>query len=341
MVLRPWNHRHQGVGLPIGVSISLCLPSCATINPQADYDRTQELVHQSVGSVDVYDPSSEQAIDARIQELIQDGLSVDDATSITLLNNKGLQSLFHEIGIARAEVVQSGLLTNPTFSFGVRFPEGGGRSELTAGLAQQIVDLWQIPVRKRIAESHLEQTVLLITRRAQELSAEVRRHYYGLVAAERAVTLTREHVALTQKSLDVVQARLDVGEADPLEVNLARGSLLDLRMELARLEGDREVAEIALARAMGLSRSIAQWTASDTLPQPRSLDRDRSQILADALSERLDAQTAELAVRLPRMSLFGSVEMSSRASSLESPESEPNAAPYQAETYWPTLPGPP
>lgn len=297
MFPRPTTDRRGLMVALFGAGVTLLVTACTTIDPRSDYTRAQEMVKTHVGAGDVYDPSSEQAVEARIHEMLEDGLSVDDATGIAMLNNKGLQSLFQEIGIARADVVQSGLLTNPTFAFGVRFPDGGGRSELTAGLAQQIVDLWQIPVRKRIAESHLEQTVLLLTRRAQVLAAEVRRHYYGLVAIERAVALSREHVALTQKSLDVVQARLDVGEADPLEVNLARGSLLDLRVELARLEGDREVAEIALARSLGLSRSDAPWTLSDALPQPRSLDLDGSEILADALMERLDARAAEFTVQ--------------------------------------------
>lgn len=279
-------------------SVVLALISgCVTVDPRADYLRTRDFVKQQTGMIDIYDPTSDEDVDQHIQELFQEGLSVDEASGIALLNNKGLQSLFQEIGIARADVVQSGLLTNPTLSFGVRFPEGGGRSELTAGLAQQIVDLWQIPVRKRIAQSRLEQTVFLVTRRAQELVASVHREYYHLIAVERALALTREHAALAEKSLSVAQTRLDLGEADPFELNLARGSLLDIRVDLTKLEGDRDVAEIALARSLGLSRSDAPWTLSTPLPQPRSLTLEDAAMVVQATAERLDVQRAEFALQ--------------------------------------------
>jgi len=275
----------------------LTIPACVTVDPAADFGRTQDLVIQRTSATDAYDPAIEQQIEHRLQALLADGLSVHEATSIALLNNKHLQSLFQEIGMARADVVQSGLLTNPTFSFGVRFPEGGGRSELTAGLAQQIVGLWQIPVRKRIAESQLEQVVLHLARQAQDLAAIVHRQYYTLLATERAIELTREHLSLAERSLEVAQTRVEVGEAEPFEANLARGSVLDIRVELSTLEGDRDVAEIALARSLGLSRSYAPWTLITTLPQPRSLSLAQSAIVDQAFSERLDAQVAELAVQ--------------------------------------------
>ena len=76
-------------------------------------------------------------------------------------------------GASRADVVQSGLLSNPTLAISVRFPKGGGRSNIAAGLAQQPVDLWQIPVRKRITEAQLEATVLTVAHQAVTLAADV------------------------------------------------------------------------------------------------------------------------------------------------------------------------
>ncbi len=277
-------------------SMVLLVSACATIDPRGDYARTRTIASIETGAADIYDPTAEERVQERTHELLQGGLTVEEAISVALLNNKGFQSLFQQIGMSRAEVVQSGLLSNPVFSFGVRFPEGGGRSELTAGLAQQIVDLWQLPIRKEIAQTQLDRTVFLVARQAHAIASSVRRSYYSLLAVQRATELTHEHSALARKSLDVAQARLDVGEAAPFEVNLARGSLLDVQVELAALQGDRDVAELALARAMGLGRSAAQWTAVGALPQPRSLDLDLSSLVARADAERLDVSSAELAI---------------------------------------------
>jgi hypothetical protein len=51
-------------------------------------------------------------------ELLAKPLSVDDAVQVALLNNRGLQADFQELGITEAEVVQAGRLPNPGFSFG-------------------------------------------------------------------------------------------------------------------------------------------------------------------------------------------------------------------------------
>ena len=57
---------------------------------------------------------------------------VAEAIQVCLLNNPGLQAAFLDIGMARADVVQSGLLSNPSLTALVRFPTGrvfGNRAE--------------------------------------------------------------------------------------------------------------------------------------------------------------------------------------------------------------------
>jgi outer membrane protein TolC len=53
-----------------------------------------------------------------VDELLGKPLSMDDAVQVALLNNRGLQAAFQELGITEAEVVQAGRLPNPGFSFG-------------------------------------------------------------------------------------------------------------------------------------------------------------------------------------------------------------------------------
>ena len=89
-------------------------------------------------------------------DLLREPLTVDDAVQVALLNNPSFQAGVAAVGASRADVVQSALFTNPSVSFGLAFPDAGGRSRLTAGLAQQISDLWQIPIRKKIAEAEVQ-----------------------------------------------------------------------------------------------------------------------------------------------------------------------------------------
>ena len=54
-----------------------------------------------------------QAAQDTIASLLAKPLTVDAAVQIALLNNPGLQATLEELGIAQADLVQAGLLSNP------------------------------------------------------------------------------------------------------------------------------------------------------------------------------------------------------------------------------------
>ena len=255
------------------------------------------IVAESTGVDAVFDPAHEQEGEQRVQVLLEGGLSVDEAIQVALMNNHGLQAVFLEIGASRADVVQSGLLSNPGLSLSLRFPEGGGRSNLAVGLGQQIVDFWQIPIRKQVAEAELEQVILAAADAAVRLSADVKQAYYRVIAAEKAEALTSENVELVQRSVDLAQARFDAGEVGQVDVNLVRTNLIAAQLEALVVHRTREEASNHLTRLLGLSRIHIAWTLSDTWPDPVPLAVDDDQLLLVALEHRLDARVAALRVQ--------------------------------------------
>ena len=205
--------------------------------------------------------------------------------------------MFQEIGASRADVVQSGLMSNPSLGLSLRFPEGGGLANLTVGFAQQVVDLWQIPVRKRIAEAQLEQTVLAVARQAVDLATDAKLEAYRLLALRRAEEIANENLRLVERSQELAQDRFDAGEAGQLDVNLARANVLDVKLELVSIRRDREMAHAALGRLMGLARSDASWELDDELPTPPLPADDEPALLLAAMNGRLDARAAASRVR--------------------------------------------
>ncbi len=270
---------------------------CARVVPEADYQNASRFVTERTGADQVYDPEAEAKIEQEVASLLEGGLTTDEAVRVALLNNKDFQSLFAELGASRADVVQSGLLTNPSFSFVAQFPEGGGRSKLTFGFGQELVDLWQIPVRKRIAEAQLEQTVLRIVRRAVDLAADVRVRYSRVAALQRAEAITKENLQLVERSLELAQARYTAGESGQLDVFLVRGTLLDVQVGLINLSRDRRVAEAELARALGLTRWEQSIVVSEKLGPPPPIVFEDAELVAFAMRERLDAQVAASQIR--------------------------------------------
>lgn len=272
------------------------LAGCVRIDPKPDYTRVGKVVGERSGFTEVYDPRGDEGVAGKVAELLRDGLTIDKAVRIALLSNPAFQAEFGALGASRADVVQSALFTNPSFSFGWQFSDAGGRSKLTAGLAQQIADLWQIPVRKKIAEAELERTLLGAARHGIELVAETRTRCYRLLALQRNEVMLQEGRALTERAVSLAQAQLAAGEVSQFDLNLARAALLDVDLELLALQRERRGAEIELARTLGLSRLPQAWTLADDLPAPQPDLPDDAELMAVALEQRLDARAALLAI---------------------------------------------
>ncbi len=270
---------------------------CATVDPKGDYGRASQLIAERSGSRESYEPPADALVAEKVAALLADALTTDKAVRVALLNNPALQSAFHEIGASRADLVQSGLLTNPSFSLLPQFAEGGGRAKLTMGFGQELVDLWQIPVRRRIAEAQLEQVVLRVVQQAVDLTAEVKAQCYRLLALQQAEEIANENVALVEKSLKAAEDRFAAGETGQLDVNLVRTNLQETRLQRIDIQRQRRLAETALASTLGVSRWQRPWVLRDELPTAAPPAQDERAMLVFAMTERLDARAAALRVQ--------------------------------------------
>ena len=102
-----------------GLAAVTLLSGCASFSPDGGFGPVEQSVKARLGK-DVQWARSDadrQALAQRVGELLRKPLTVDDAVQVALLNNRGLQASFAELGISEAEVVQAGRLANPGFSF--------------------------------------------------------------------------------------------------------------------------------------------------------------------------------------------------------------------------------
>jgi len=270
----------------------LASPGCLRVEPQADYARASALVRERIGEVEVFDPDSEPLVADRVTKLLDGGLTVDEAVQVGLLANRSFQALFAEIGASRADVVQSRLLSNPSVNFSARYPDGGGRPSIMFSFGQELVDLWQIPVRRKVAEDKLEQVVSDVARQGIDLVADIKTKCHrvlGLIQTEARVV---ENVALAQRSFGLADARFKAGEAGLLDLNLVKTNVLQAELELIAVRRDRRIAETELARVLGLARWKTPWTLSPAAPATSPSVVDDDALVLDAMQQRLDAQAA-------------------------------------------------
>jgi cobalt-zinc-cadmium efflux system outer membrane protein len=275
-------------GLGLSLALMVLLSGCAKVEPQPDYARAHQLIQESTGVVEAYDPEQGDLSEEQINAHLADGLTLDEAVRLALLNNRQLQGSFHDIGISRADWVQAGLLSNPSLGIGIMFPEGGGRSNLQANIAQNIVDLWQMPVRKRVAEHELESRILHVARMAGELTAETKRAYYHGLATQELLIIAEKYVELLTKSLEAIRTHRIAGMASSLDENLQRAQVLDAELSLRDARLAAENAKRALARLLSLDRDVDNLELIDAIPEVVAVDFDADALIALARDSRLD-----------------------------------------------------
>lgn len=276
--------------------IPVWVVGCASIDARPDFARTSELIAQATGERDVLPAESDATPDSDLEAMRRDGLGLEQVVRLALLNNPAMRAEFLEIGVARADLVQSGLFSNPTFGLSIQFPEGGGRSNLQASLAQNIVDLWQIPVKKEIASRNLDATILRVADAAVTLAAKARSAFFIAVASRQAHSIADENVSLADRLLEVAQARKQAGAVGDLDVNLARGGLLAARIEVQRADLAVSLAEADLAAVLGVRSDLNDVIFSTPLPVPPDVALSMDSVIDLAFASRLDLKAAAMKV---------------------------------------------
>lgn len=275
---------------------SLLLAGCTTLRPSQDYARARHEIERVVGRSADYDPVGEAAIAQRVHDLVSAGLSADAAVQVSLLNNRDLQAAWLDIGMARADLVQSGLISNPIFDLSLRFPAAGGLPDITAGLAAAIGDIWQIPIRKQIAQQQLTVAILTLADKAAGLAFDTRIAYFRVLGAEQVLEMAHQNEWIARQSLELAQIRQRAGAGSEVDVNLARGPVLDAQVAIRNAWISAGDARRALARLLGLAEDADQLVLRDALPALPDVALDSTALLSVARDARLDLRIADAGV---------------------------------------------
>ncbi len=277
----------------MGTMCLLPLGGCATVNPRPDYQKATQHVTEATGQQEVYDPGADALVAVRVEALLAGGLTVDEAVQVCLLNNRAFQAAWMDVGMARAELVQSGLLSNPSLGGSLRLPAGGGLADLEVTMAQNIADLWQIPARKRTAQASLDQAIMGLARKAVDLAADTRAGYFRAVGVQQLHVVSQENLAIAQQLLELALNRQQAGAGSELDVNLSRSAVLEaeLAVESARLaaaEGKR-----SLAKQLGLASDPEKLILLDSFGPSAPMGLVAERLIERARENRLDIRAAE------------------------------------------------
>jgi len=280
-------------------SLILVLVGCASVNTGQEWKRFQGMAKERTDQELLWEKSEEEqaAILKEVDELLSDGLSRQEAVRIALLNNRSLQSSFEELGISKSDLVQAGLLSNPSLGAVIRFLiSSGSGTNIDADLFFPISDLWHIPFRKKAAAARMEAAIVRVGQMVIETAAEAKHGYdsvYYLIEARRE---TQEILDRFMAIRDQVNIRRDFGYMSDLDVYLAQTMVAEAEMELARFEGELAIARSHLNRVLSLDPGQMGYELQKGVVEEHLKPPDLDEAIQYALDHRLDIRMARFKV---------------------------------------------
>lgn len=239
---------------------------------------------------------------------LADGLTEDEAVAVALWNNAAFQELLVDLGLARGDLIQAGLLPNPEFVY--YWPMGEKPFKYLFDLP--IEAIWLRPIRVKSAAREADRAADRLAQAGLDLMRDVRQAYADVALARERVRIAGEAVKLRGRVAELAEARLRAGDISPQEAATARIDSLQAEQDAARIAFDVPVLEERLRNLMGVG-PYREPLALDPSPPPPSLTLDADALTREAITNRPDAlaatEAAEAAAARLRFAKLGWVRL--------------------------------
>ena len=238
------------------------------------------------------------AVSERVHGLVhKKTINADTAVQVALLNNKGLQAAYADIGMNAAEAWQQSLPENPRVSIGllgIGAPELGAYRAIEGMIAANILSLATRKARVDIADTRFRQSQMRAVDATLKVANDTRRAWVNAVSAFETVAYLNQAKVAADAASELAQK---LGESGAL----AKGGQAREHAFYAELTGQMAEARLAsrlakeeLTRIMGLWGSEVDYYVPDKLPRlPRGVIK-KNEIEREALENRVDLRIAKI-----------------------------------------------
>jgi cobalt-zinc-cadmium efflux system outer membrane protein len=256
-----------------------------------------------------------------------DGVTLDKAIDITLGRSMDLRAKFFEIPMARADILQASLRSNPVFYQDCQLMQYPGASTQFTRAAPGGPSQVDTNVTYPLDVSFKRQARIVVATRAERvLEAQfqdaVRNRIDDVYGAYVTALGARQTVAYSKKSVEayrqLVEKTRDLhekGQVPLADLNLVENKLRIARLGLRDAEATYRRTKLDLGSLMNLkideiAKLELRGTIEDTASAPPALEELRKIALAerpDIVSFRLGVSRAEADVRLARANAYSDV----------------------------------
>ncbi|BCH22363.1 TolC family protein [Mesorhizobium sp. L-8-3] len=284
-------------------AISLTAVGCTTTDalngisdPMAGFTTVSMRSEAVTGSRPVWIQSSEEAraVTEQVKSLVRKKtIGPDIAVQVALLNNKGLQAAYAEVGLSSADVWQETLLVNPRMSIGATGIGGFTRTVETA-IVSNILALATRERRVAIADARFRQAQLRAAEETLRLAADTRRAWIKAVAAWETVSYLNRAQAAADAASELAKKLGETGAFTKAGQAREHVFYAELSGQTAKARMAARMAKEELTRLMGLWGSDIDYQVPNALPNLPKGAKAKRAIEAEALKNRVDLDVAKL-----------------------------------------------
>lgn len=281
--------------ISVCVAVMVLLAGCTTFSKDGGFDAVSSTAKARLGkeAVMVRTDADRDAVAKRTQALLSKPLTIDDAVQVALLNNRGLQASYAELGLSEADLVQAGHLPNPAFTFS-RTRASNGDLSIGRSFSANILGILTLPLAARIEGRRFEQTKLETADAMLEVAAQARRAYVNAVAAEQGAAYAAQVLDSADAGAELASRMRQAGHFSKLDDAREQAFYAQSVAQLAKARHQAVAAREQLTRTMGLWGVDTTYSLPDHLPDLPKERPDLKDLEAFAMQNRLDIQAAKL-----------------------------------------------
>jgi len=274
----------------------LSLSGCVSLSPDAAFTDVADVVKERTGKRILWDSGSPDDVRAHvhISRLLSRQLTPASAVQIALINNKSLQASYSGLGMAQADLVQAGLLTNPVFDGEVTWPytPNVAAANVVLSVVFNFIELFWRRYKEAVAQSAMEEVKIKISSLVIDHAANSNRAYIDYVAVRQEIELLKQVVKSARATVAAAKTIREAGNSTALDFEQQQNVLTAAKLALAAAEAKSAQARETLNVLMGLSgNDTRNWsvTARLSAPKGRMISVSNIESLAVERSLELDA----------------------------------------------------
>ncbi len=263
----------------------LLATGCATRNVSSDVREVNEFLAaqgrgtrqpaERVLSVSIPDEQAWENDSPETPLILAKPLTADDAAKLALLQNRDLRAAMYDLGIARGQVVQAGLLPNPELDISLRHSQDPfQRIQADIGIEYNLSALIMVPQRKGVAEAELAATRVRIAGQVLETALQARLAFYEVQARQSVLELRSRAFDAFQAGYAAAEELNRVGNLLDMDLATHRAAVEASRIDVAEAENALLDARERFNIAVGLSGNQTDWKLAGPLPPPQDVTFD-------------------------------------------------------------------